>query len=498
MNRKTEILMVVGLVLATGIGAQAQYDDGDGSPNDPFQIAEPNQLIYMSQHHKHWDQHFILTADLNMNLAEPNTFTTAVIASDPYISGGFDGMYFMGVFDGNNHIIANLTVDTAGAFNDYLGLFGYIRDSSAEVKNLGLDNVKIIGGNNSDYLGGLCGYNHLGAKISNCYANGSVTGKVYSRYLGGLCGGNRSGNISHCNFTGSVTSGVNSSFVGGLCGHTRDGDISNCYASGSVTVGDDSDYLGGLCGWSMYGSTIQCYANGSVTAGDNTIYIGGLCGNNNYNDISNCYATGAVTCGNDSEFLGGLCGKNDFGNTLNCYARGMVTSGNYTSYLGSLCGMNDFGSTISNCYASGSVSGGNNIFFIGGLCGYNDSGSINNSYFLNTAGPHNGIGQPLNDLNLKIRSNFVGWDFVDEEDNGSEDIWRMCVDRIEYPKLYWQFHLADFTCPDGVEIYDLWYLTTQWLIEGNNLRCDIAPIANPDEIVNLHDYNEFTKHWPME
>jgi len=48
MNQLTNFLMVVGLVLATGISAQAQYDGGNGDPATPFQIAEPNQLIYMS------------------------------------------------------------------------------------------------------------------------------------------------------------------------------------------------------------------------------------------------------------------------------------------------------------------------------------------------------------------------------------------------------------------------------------------------------------------
>ena len=43
--------------------ANGAYDDGDGSPESPFEIAEPNQLIYMSQHPEHWDQHFLLTAD---------------------------------------------------------------------------------------------------------------------------------------------------------------------------------------------------------------------------------------------------------------------------------------------------------------------------------------------------------------------------------------------------------------------------------------------------
>ena len=99
MNRLTTILMVLGLVLATGIRAQAQYDGGNGDPATPFQIAEPNQLIYMSQHPEHWGLNFILTADLNMNLADPNTFTTALIAPDTDNSNWwFDGIPLTGIF----------------------------------------------------------------------------------------------------------------------------------------------------------------------------------------------------------------------------------------------------------------------------------------------------------------------------------------------------------------------------------------------------------------
>ena len=142
----------------------ADYAGGDGSPEFPFQIAEPNQLIYMSQHPEHWDKCFILTADINMNLADPNTFTTALIA--PFGSNSFTD-----VFDGNDHIIHNLTIDTAGASNNYLGLFGEIEDSDTEIKNLCLENVNIIGGIDSYCLGGLCGKN-FGGSISICFSSG--------------------------------------------------------------------------------------------------------------------------------------------------------------------------------------------------------------------------------------------------------------------------------------------------------------------------------------
>jgi hypothetical protein len=98
---------------------------------------------------------------------------------------------------------------------------------------------------------------------------------------------------------------------------------------------------------------------------------------------------------------------------------------------------------------------------------------------------------------MKQLISFVGWDFVGV-DNGTNDIWRMCVDGIEYPKLYRQFPTGDFTCPDGVEMLDLIYFCNHWLAEGDTLRCDIAPSTAGDGIVNLFDYMEFSRYWLLE
>jgi hypothetical protein len=65
-----------------------------------------------------------------------------VIAPDTSSSGGYQGTAFTGSFDGNGHVISNLTIDTAGAGSEYLGLFGQL-NASAEVTKLGLDTVNI-------------------------------------------------------------------------------------------------------------------------------------------------------------------------------------------------------------------------------------------------------------------------------------------------------------------------------------------------------------------
>ncbi|MCK5271190.1 MAG: PASTA domain-containing protein [Sedimentisphaerales bacterium] len=510
----------------------------------------------------------------DINLAG-RRYTTAVIAPDTSTSSGFQGISFRGIFDGNGHIVSNLTIYTARVSNDYLGLFGVIEGTTAEVKNLGLENVNITGGHNSWCLGGLCGSNGdgyvYGGTITNCYAIGSVTGGTYSHYLGGLCGMNEEdGIISNCYATGLVTGGYYSRYLGGLCGmNEEDGIISNCYTSGSVIGGTHSWYIGGLCGYNNYGSIINCYATGKVTCeygydviqnhgglcglnrgnisncyatgkvtggyflenrgglcgsntgsisdcyatgnvfGDNK--VGGLCGYNS-GSISNCYAIGSVNGKADSESLGGLCGYNNTGSIGNCYSSGSVTGGADSERLGGLCGYSYRGS-ISNCYATGSVTGND---YLGGLCGYNysgsisncyatglvtgndylgglcyGSGSISNCYFLDSAGPDNGLGTPLTDSEMKQQSSFVGWD-CNPRDGDPAD-WFMSP--LNYPRLSWQqtivyygqtkifLNKGDPGCSIQIDVYSQIDQALNWTITGQE-SCSWITNLSPDSGVS--------------
>jgi hypothetical protein len=86
-----------------------------------------------------------------------------------------------------------------------------------------------------------------------------------------------------------------------------------------------------------------------------------------------------------------------------------------------------------------------------------------------------------------------GWDFVDETINGTEDIWRLCNEGVEYPQLNWQFvSLGDFVCPDGVDGIDLGVLCEQWLFY--EIPDDVAPDGG-DGVVNFFDWAIFADGW---
>jgi hypothetical protein len=297
----------------------------------------------------------------------------------------------------------------------------------------------VIGGDGSGFLGGLCGNNYEGI-IENCYSEGTITGGDNSKNIGGLCGKNHNdARIENCFATGFVTVGNGSESVGGLCGRNSHSTIKNCYSTSPVVGGDYLTFLGGLCGLNHLGGAIEnCYASGFISSRDNSQYLGGLCGNNN-GTIEKCRSTGSVNSGYYSDNLGGLCGSNGGGLSLisNCYAKGSVTAGDFSERIGGLCGYNVFG-TIENCYATGLVSG---YKLLGGLSGKNIAGIINRCFWdietSNMDSSDGGTGLTTVEMMKEITFTDAGWDFVFESFNGSEDIW-MIHEHHDYPKFTYQ------------------------------------------------------------
>jgi hypothetical protein len=541
VNRKQKVLLIVlaFLIFTVVNPCFAKYAGGTGEPNTPYQIASSADLLTLANDANDYNKCFILTADINLSSA--GTFTTAVIApntdneNDWFFQRFFIGPAFAGVFDGSNHKIIKLTIQGNRIGNIYGGLFGQIA-SSGQIKNLGLENISIIGSGDLRFFGGLVGDNygdisncysagiinggsfvgglvgrHNSGSISNCYSSDGVIGGDHANRLGGLVGENDGGSINNCHSIGSVTGNYFVEYVGGLVGNNSTGSISNSYSTGAVNVGDQCNIIGGLVGANS-GSIINCHSTGAVSSIDEfTTDIGGLAGANS-GSILNCYSAGAVSCGYGSQCLGGLVGYNWSGDVSNCYSTGNVTAGYTSADLGGLAGVN--GGNISNCYSTGAVSGytqlgglvgqnDNSIgncystgtvtgsFSRGGLVGYNN-GTFSSCYFLVTSGPNNGFGTSLTDTQMKLQASFISWDFVGETNNSSKHVWWLCNEGLEYPRLAWQYLPGDISCPGVVGIEDLEVFCTQWLF--NEIPADLAPLGG-DGTVNFADFAVFANQW---
>jgi hypothetical protein len=274
--------------------------------------------------------------------------------------------------------------------------------------------------------------------------------------------------------------------TGGLVGMAWYGELYNCHTSGTVN-GDFG--VGGLSGSVSFGITSFCNSSCEVSGMQE---CGGLIGENQ-GTVSDCYATGNVEA--SARTAGGFLGKNS-GFATRCFGLGTATS---DDEAGGFAGRNL--GDINDCYSMGDSSG---IWDIGGFVGFNWNGVIMRSYstgFANgsvstgglvgkssggtaldsfwdigSGSPDNGIGTGLTSTQMQTQASFTsaGWDFVSESSNGNENIWRMCVDIVEYPKFWWEFSEGDFLCPDGVSGEDYAYFASRWgdVNCGNSNDCD--------------------------
>jgi len=172
---------------------------------------------------------------------------------------------------------------SAGSVGGLIGAnYGDVHDSSATGRVTG-----------TDHVGGLLGWSHSGATVTESYATGNVTGS--NSQIGGAIGHNN-GTVRRVAATGSVDGDGN---VGGLVGRQlAAGAIRQSSATGAVEGGD----VGGLVGYNGGGSVENTYATGPV----NGTNAGGLVGWNQGGEIRLSYAAGHVD--GTATSVGGLTG----------------------------------------------------------------------------------------------------------------------------------------------------------------------------------------------
>lgn len=246
----------------------------------------------------------------------------------------------------------------------------------------------------------------------------------------------------------------------------------NAYVRGLGYVGGITNYNSGLIE--------RCAITGEVHCGNQQ--CGGIVGANS-GKVSECFVDIHLTGPNYVGMIAGHSyGQWEITQIKNCYALGTMSA---PSQSGGLVGLNE-NTLISNSYSNAQVIGDNAN---GGLIGWQYSGGDQqNSYWnIDTSDKLNMCGtlgsncideNGLTDDEMKVQSNFDGWDFT--------DIWAIDP-RLNggYPYLQWQDFDKD---RDGIiDIDDNCPLVPNPLQEdedgdGIGDACDNCPlVANPDQ-----------------
>ncbi|MBQ9279242.1 MAG: InlB B-repeat-containing protein, partial [Lachnospiraceae bacterium] len=409
------------------------FDGGDGSANNPYEIATAQQLANLA-----W-----LTSSNN----NANTYRTAnyVLKNDINlgnkewtISIG-ERKFFNGVFDGAGHTVSGLYINRPENY-DSVGLFYEINDDNAVIKGLTVTG-SVIG-----YIrvGGIVGCCRKGT-IENCVNVCNVTG-IYGD-VGGICGYNRA-TVTGCDNLGNIIAPRN---VGGICGELYVGSavINNCSNSGSIEGNDANSNggdVGGICGYLSEGTISRCYNTGIIRT--NSGYVGGIAGDQrNSTTIECCYNSGSVMNipSTRGSYVGGITGSQYNGIIQNCYNTGDITyvGSNGPGYVAGISACtSDFWSSssssiICNCYNFGNISISDNSTDnpiannMGGIDGYDssDSNNITHNYCLEETCDYiwgakctesvSGKYEFLTSTQFTDTNNFTGWDFE------TDGIWKM-------------------------------------------------------------------------
>ncbi|MBP3496471.1 MAG: hypothetical protein J6K33_01400 [Alistipes sp.] len=235
-----------------------------------------------------------LAADINLN-------------NEEWTPIGNSAHAFQGTFDGQNHVISNLSINTPSKSD--VGLFGMT--TNGEIKNLTVNNAKITGYLNVGVVAGTP-YN---SKFTNIKVTGHV--EVYGfAYVGGVGGKNAYANWTDVTVAADETSYVKANsvegdtayrtYVGGVVGFNGEGGHTFKNITSNIDVEGSTIDVGGMFGIAHYGNKFEnCSSSGDVEIyaaeeAEEAEEIGGIAGvwhNQNGTEVTftNCSFTGNLS-----------------------------------------------------------------------------------------------------------------------------------------------------------------------------------------------------------
>ncbi len=236
--------------------------------------------------------------------------------------------------------------------------------------------------------------------------------------------------VGEANISGPGGNGV------GILTGSNQGTIINCHTSGKVS---GEQRAGGLVGNNTFtGRVLNCSSNSIV---DGTDDIGGLVGDNDFMGwIQSCCSQGTIR---GEMKIGGLVGESA-GTIMDSYSLADVSGDQSVGgFVGLLAGQG----VIANSYSGGAIVRGwsHTGGFIGQNSAANQPENVANSFWDTvTSGSSTsagGTGKATPDMHTASTFLDVGWDFVDEMDNGTDDTWWI-LEGLDYPRLWWESGLT--------------------------------------------------------
>ncbi len=288
---------------------------------------------------------------------------------------------YLGIFDGNNHTISNLTITVR---NDlFNGMFAHM---AGTVKDLALTNFSIdYDCNYLTYAGGLSGY--LTGDVENLELNGAINiSNTKSNTFVGLMTGLSSAKITdtmtadqfvanqitNVTASGSIDASTkNFMFAGGLIGKTYNSEVSNCVVDIAMDVSSQTyivyaggltghHYAGILIGFEEYVTSVDIPIQNNIVTGSLDVTsagthasVGGFVGYTQYGIMNDNFAIVDVTVAGADLYVSAFAGeawKSTIENVLGAGSIVIASMDEQVKQISSLVGFISVDSTVSTSY----------------------------------------------------------------------------------------------------------------------------------------------------
>ena len=239
-----------------------------------FYISTAKQLMDFADFVNKGNVNTNATLMADIDLAEYTWTPIGVTAMGEGVTNGYTGH-----FDGNGHVIRNVTFATPASAKA-AGIFGTVQYGGT-VRNLGVENLNFDDNTYDHRAGGIAGQLLADSTISDCYVRNSTV-KASSRVVGGIVGMNY-GTVKNCYTCNMTLAGFNNRF-GGISGDFSAGKLENCYtdysALASSQAGTTANCKAGVSADVFASGEIAYLLSGSTSEGD--LVWGQLIGTDSY------------------------------------------------------------------------------------------------------------------------------------------------------------------------------------------------------------------------
>lgn len=235
---------------------------------------------------------------------------------------------FKGVFDGKNHMISCLRLESK---NQQISYSGFFASNDGVIKNLKLRGIT------TDFnlypssamslsFGFIVGTNW--GTISNCdvvcsiyFIENSTSSITNTPIIGGIAGENY-GSIETSSYSGDIAYIVNKANIGGIAGvNYQDGSIQQCKSNSNIKIhAGEFTNIGGITS-NSYGKIKNCMFTGLLQANSKWSMLGGICFSGN---VENCISTGSIIGEGTYNNLSAI--TSTVGGAINCYYVGTLTN----------------------------------------------------------------------------------------------------------------------------------------------------------------------------